>query len=197
MSYLWKIYVYAIILCKTHLHAYFRGVKSIPPNYKITRVLLISDDVIQDITSKMSTKIYEGLLVGYISDHTTNTRVEIRYLFKGRKYRILHLLDPTVFRISVPWPPYPSKLKSQGFRRKIIGAITTSTAGRVKSVTDRVQKYAGPLGDFHRGVGYLPRLSWVFPHGLQVPYCDHVLLLDSFGKQYQLDYEEDPCLPYM
>ncbi len=43
----------------------------------------------------------------------------------------------------------------------------------------------------------MPRLSWMFPHGLHVPYCDHMLLLDSFGKQYKLDYEEDPHLPSM
>lgn len=73
--------------------------------------------------------------------------VEVRYELNGKKYRIVH--DK---QICLPYT-------MGSYLRQIVKAVVLDTG---EDVTERIQKFAGPNGDFH-GVEDLP-MRWVFPN---------------------------------
>ena len=125
----------------------------------------------------------------------TDFRVEIRYIFRHKKYRmVLRPGDECEF------PPYQEP--SAPACRLPKGVLSARLQGPVGSnidcdVTARVLKYQGPRGDFHTGLGLRVRLQDMFPFDDQSDNSarfSHLRLLDTMARVHDLPYEANPSL---
>lgn len=83
-------------------------------------------------------------------------RVEVRYLSRGRKYRlVLRPGDECVL------PEVPDR--HRGGPKGVMAAELVGDDVRV-NITRRVHKYEGPLKDFHRGMGLRVGVADMFPY---------------------------------
>jgi len=119
----------------------------------------------------------------------TNFRVEIRYTYRHKKYRmVLRRGNACVF------PPYSEP--SAPTCRLPKGVLSARLQGPLGSdiqcdVTRRVLKYQGPRGDFHAGLGLKVRLQDMFPfddHNDNAARFTHLRVLDTMARVHDMGY---------
>lgn len=122
-------------------------------------------------------------------------RVEVRYMFRHKKYRmVLRPGDACAF------PPYPEP--SAPACRLPLGVLSARLQGPKGSdidcdVTSRVLKYQGPKGDFHAGLGLRVRLKDMFPfddHSDNVARFSHLRVVDTTARVADMPYAHNPCM---
>lgn len=124
----------------------------------------------------------------------TAFRVEIRYLFRHKKYRmVLRPGDACVF------PPYPEPAAPAcRVPRGVLSARLQGPKGSSIDcdVTARVLKYQGPKGDFHTGLGLRGvRLHDMLPfddHQDNLARFSHLRIIDTTARIVDLPYAENP-----
>ena len=119
----------------------------------------------------------------------TAFRVEVRYVFRHKKYRmVLHRGDVCTF------PPYQEpqapacRLPRGVLSARLQGALGTDID---HDVTARVMKYQGPKGDFHAGLGLRVGLFEMFPfddHADNAARYTHLRVMDTTGRLIDLPY---------
>lgn len=131
-------------------------------------------------------------------------RVEVRYLFEGRKYRmVLRPGDPC--RLPSPRRAHGAGAGTESSCRMPRGVLSASLQGPPGSghrcdVTRRVLKYQGPDGDFHAGAGLRVRVHDMFPfddHVANAAEYRHLRLIDTLAKVHDVPYADNPFLPPM
>ena len=124
-------------------------------------------------------------------------RVEVRYMFRHKKYRmILRPGDACVF------PPYPEP--SAPACRLPQGVLSARLQGPKGSdidcdVTARVLKYQGPKGDFHAGLGLRVYLKDMFPfddHSDNAARFSHIRVVDTTARVTDLPYAPNPRMSH-
>lgn len=123
----------------------------------------------------------------------TRFRVEVRYTFRNKKYRmILRPGDTCTF------PPYPEpSAPACRLPKGVLSARLQGTRGTDIDcdVTSRVLKYQGPRGDFHAGLGLSVRLQDMFPFDDQADNTarfTHLRVLDTMARVTDLPYKDNP-----
>lgn len=122
----------------------------------------------------------------------TRFRVEVRYTFRHKKYRmVLRPGDACTF------PPYPEpsapacRLPKGVLSARLQGALGTDIDC---DVTSRVLKYQGPRGDFHAGLGLKVRLHDMFPFDDQADNTarfTHLRVLDTMARVLDFSYRDN------
>ena len=121
-------------------------------------------------------------------------RVEIRYTFHHKKYRmVLRSGDPCRF------PPYRDPTTHCRLPKGVLSARLQGAKGSEidSDVTARVLKYQGPQGDFHAGLGLRVRLHDMFPfddHSDNVLRFSHLRVLDTRARIVDLPYASNPVV---
>lgn len=125
----------------------------------------------------------------------TSFRMEVRYTFRHKKYRlVLRPGDTCTF------PPYHEP--SAPACRLPKGVLSARLQGPLGSdidcdVTQRVMKYQGPKGDFHAGLGLKVRLHDMFPfddHADNTTRFSHLRMMDTTARLHDLSYSGNPEL---
>jgi hypothetical protein len=120
-------------------------------------------------------------------------RVEVRYMFRHRKYRmVLHDGDACQF------PPYGDPATPACRLPK--GVLYARLQGPLGSdvdwdVTSRVMKYQGPRGDFHASLGLHVTMHDMFPfddHADNAERFSHLRIMDTAATLHDLPYDENP-----
>lgn len=123
----------------------------------------------------------------------TAFRVEVRYTFRHKKYRmVLHPGDECVF------PPYAEPTAPACRLPK--GVLSARLQGPLGSsvdvdVTSRVMKYQGPRGDFHAGLGLHVRVQDMFPfddHSDNEVRFSHLRAMDTSARLIDMPYADNP-----
>ncbi len=84
-------------------------------------------------------------------------RIEMRYMFHGKKYRAVYRHDD-----EQDFPP--KRAMKMVIAPKVVSACLIRRAdGKHIDVTDRVRKYLGPDRDFHAKIGLYVRVQDMFP----------------------------------
>jgi hypothetical protein len=124
-------------------------------------------------------------------------RVEVRYMFRHKKYRmVLRPGDACAFP-PLPEPSAPACRLPQG----VLSARLQGPKGSDidSDVTLRVLKYQGPKGDFHTGLGLRVRLKDMFPFD---DHCDnaarfsHLRIVDTTARIADLPYAPNPRMSH-
>lgn len=131
-------------------------------------------------------------------------RVEVRYLFEGRKYRMV-LRPGDRCRLPSPRRAHGAGAGTESSCRMPRGVLSASLQGPPGSghrcdVTRRVLKYQGPDGDFHAGAGLRVRVHDMFPfddHVANAAEYRHLRLIDTLAKVHDVPYADNPFLPPM
>jgi hypothetical protein len=111
-----------------------------------------SKDITDEVFKRMATETDIMLTPRPFMQWASSARIEVRYLYKGKKYR----------QVSASAFPYPPKRVHHAHERQesIRKAVLESTG---EDVTHRLRKYHGPKGDFHGyDDGAFP-IAWCFP----------------------------------
>jgi len=148
-------------------------------------------NTIVDITTPVIQKELENATIDPSKLPGENSRVEVRYLFKGAKYREVDT-KPVIF------PPC-TEVYDDYTRLFLDSAIIEFPSGSTQDVTHRVRKYMGPMGDFH-GHKRAFDMRWCFPHAetpgakmrLEFTECYvHTCSLDDVETDSELETESD------
>jgi hypothetical protein len=112
-------------------------------------------------------------------------RIEIRYAFRGNKYRVVYRRDD-----GGEFPP-PRDMKMVVAPKINLACLIRRGDGRDVDVTDRVRKYFGPDRDFHsKGV----KIQDMFPfddHDDNAERFEALGVWLSSGKYMQFEYEKN------
>jgi hypothetical protein len=123
-------------------------------------------------------------------------RLEIRYTFRNRKYRMV--LRPGD---ACRWPPCEEP--GAPTCRLPRGVLSARLQGPLGSdvdcdVTSRVLKYQGPKGDFHAGLGLTVKMHDMFPfdeHDDNGARFSHLRVIDTTARVTDLPYGPNPDVP--
>lgn len=125
----------------------------------------------------------------------TAFRVEVRYVFRHKKYRmVLHRGD------RCPFPPYaePTAPACRLPKGVLSARLQGSLGSKVDSdVTARVMKYQGPRGDFHTGLGLRVHVHELFPfddHADNAARFSHLRIMDTMARLHDLPYADNPAV---
>ena len=120
-------------------------------------------------------------------------RLEVRYTYASRKYRMVLRDDDEV---DISWPPYADPVDSPGIFKLVLVATLHYADGTRKIVTNRVRKYQGPTLAFHKDLGIECRVKDMFPFAcLTADEQAYVLELVTFsGKKYVFKPDDTVCL---
>lgn len=123
-------------------------------------------------------------------------RLEIRYTFRNRKYRMVLRPGDTC-----RWPPCEEP--GAPTCRLPRGVLSARLQGPLGSdvdcdVTSRVLKYQGPRGDFHTGLGLTVKMHDMFPfdeHDDNAARFSHLRIIDTTARVIDLPYGPNPDVP--
>ncbi len=122
-------------------------------------------------------------------------RVEIRYILRHKKYRlVLRPGDTCTF------PPYPEPAApALRLPRGVLSARLQGAPGSGidTDITPRVLKYQGPKGDFHAGLGLKVRLFDMLPfddHADNALRFTHLRLVDTNARITDFPYGGNPVM---
>lgn len=122
----------------------------------------------------------------------TSFRVEARYVFRHKKYRMI--LRPGD---ASPFPMYTEP--SAPACRLPKGVLSARLQGPAGSdidcdVTKRVFKYQGPRGDFHSGLGLVVKIRDMFPfddHADNAARFSHLRIIDTCARIRDIPYDDN------
>lgn len=123
----------------------------------------------------------------------TRFRVELRYTFRHKKYRMVLRPGDTC-----PFPMYAEP--SAPACRLPKGVLSARLQGAVGSnidcdVTHRILKYQGPRGDFHAGLGLRVKVQDMFPFDDQADNAarfTHLRIMDTSARLHDVPYDTNP-----
>lgn len=176
---LWRAYVYAFVFFFARL-----------PKGTVDRKFVI-EDVVNSEGAIFTPPVRDGFMQFDMQwDSPQASWLEVRYRWRGDRYRMFHDLQG-INELRIPWPPYDqvTMMRPRGFRRRFLAALATSEVdGRSDIVSHIVREYAGPFGDFHKGVGSPTRVAHMLPQF--DPKCHLLVMVDTFNQQQVLTFDQ-------